>query len=394
MNNTNKIKCPKCGEEFDITNSEYNTLLNSISEQEINKRVNDQTKLIENNLQSKYDLKIVTNKNDYIQQINKLRIEISDLNNKLKNNEIDNKLKNSEEIQKYKDQINDLKNQILSKTDSWKELEKKYKEDIEQYKDWRTKQNNKLIGELLEQHCFNEFNKYKPFMFPMATFVKDNVPSDETNSKGDFIFRNYTNDGFEFISIMFEMKNQQQTTKTKRHNEDFYKELDKDRNEKKCEYAILVSELETENELFNTGIVDASYSGYKKMYIIRPQYFITIISLLNNIAQKTIEYKRQIIEYKNQHIDITNFEDKLKDYQNEVARHVSKGVSKFDEAIKQIDKTINNLKKIKDDLLTVSRDKLLSANDKLQSITIRKLTYNNPTMQQKFNDLKKSKNKQ
>ena len=261
----------------------------------------------------------------------------------------------------------------------------KEKDDlIAYYKDLKTKMSTKMVGETLEQHCEIEFNRLRATGFQNAYFEKDNDA--RTGSKGDFIFRDKTDDGVEYISIMFEMKNEMDTTASKHKNEDFFKELDKDRCEKGCEYAVLVSLLEADSEFYNTGIVDVSYK-YPKMYVIRPQFFIPIITLLRNAAANSIQYKRQLAEYSSQNIDVTNFENKLLDFQEKFSYNYGLAQKKFDEAIKDIDKTIDTLQKTKAALLS-SENNLRLANDKAQDITIKKLTRGNPTMRQKFEDLK------
>ena len=257
-------------------------------------------------------------------------------------------------------------------------------EEIERYKDFKAKQSTKMIGESLEVFCKNEFDKMRPVGFQNATFEKDNKIS-ESGSKGDFIFRE-TEEGVEFISIMFEMKNEMDTTATKHKNEDFFKELDKDRKEKKCEYAILVTLLEPENDLYNNGIVDVSYK-YEKMYVVRPQFFIPIITLLRNAARNSLKYRKELAVVQNQNIDITNFEEKLNGFKEKFDRDCRLADKNFEDAINDIDKTIKNLEKIKKELqLTVSHLKL--ADNKLQDITIKKLVRGNPTMAAKFAELK------
>ena len=257
-------------------------------------------------------------------------------------------------------------------------------EEIERYKDFKAKQSTKMIGESLEVFCKNEFDKMRPVGFQNATFEKDNKIS-ESGSKGDFIFRE-TEEGVEFISIMFEMKNEMDTTATKHKNEDFFKELDKDRKEKKCEYAVLVTLLEPENDLYNNGIVDVSYK-YEKMYVVRPQFFIPIITLLRNAARNSLQYRKELVAAQNQNIDITNFEEKLNGFKEKFDRDCRLADKNFEDAINDIDKTIKNLEKIKKELqLTVSHLKL--ADNKLQDITIKKLVRGNPTMATKFAELK------
>ena len=257
-------------------------------------------------------------------------------------------------------------------------------EEIERYKDFKAKQSTKMIGESLEVFCKNEFDKMRPVGFQNATFEKDNKIS-ESGSKGDFIFRE-TEEGVEFISIMFEMKNEMDTTATKHKNEDFFKELDKDRKEKKCEYAVLVTLLEPENDVYNNGIVDVSYK-YEKMYVVRPQFFIPIITLLRNAARNSLKYRKELAVVQNQNIDITNFEEKLNGFKEKFDRDCRLADKNFEDAINDIDKTIKNLEKIKKELqLTVSHLKL--ADNKLQDITIKKLVRGNPTMAAKFAELK------
>jgi hypothetical protein len=260
-------------------------------------------------------------------------------------------------------------------------------EQIAFYKDMKTKLSTKMVGETLEQHCEIEFNKIRMSAFPNAYFEKDNDA--RTGSKGDYIFRE-SEDGVEFISIMFEMKNENETTATKHKNEDFLKELDKDRNEKKCEYAILVSMLEADNELYNTGIVDVSYK-YPKMYVIRPQFFIQMITLLRDAARKSIQYQHELAMVRNQNMDITHFEEDLEAFKQGFARNYELASKKFNEAIEDIDKTIKYLEKTKEALLS-SENNLRLANNKATDLTVKKLTKNNPTMEAKFRELKNDKN--
>ena len=375
MSKDKEIKCPKCGTIFKIDESYYNELLSQIQQS----KVSEQVELLKDRLEDQHKLEIAQWTNKY----NALENEKNSLENKYK-------LKNKEEISDLKEQNSLLTIELKSREANWKDTEKRYLEEIERTKEFKNQLNTKRLGEALEQHCFNEFNKIKPTAFPNAIFQKDNVVSDESNSKGDFIFRNRTDDGVEFISIMFEMKNQQQTTKTKQKNEHFFKELDKDRKEKKCEYAVLVTELETDNELYNSGIVDASFAGYEKMYVVRPQNFITIICLLNDAAKSSANYKRQIIENNNRDIDITHFEEYLKKWQADFAGNYDRASKHFANVIKEIDKTIDNLNGIKESLIGSERQ-LSLANGKIQGLTIRKLTHNNPTMKKKFDELKDKK---
>lgn len=256
-------------------------------------------------------------------------------------------------------------------------------EIINFYKDFKAKQSTKMIGESLEQHCEIEFNRLRSTGFQRSYFEKDN--DSKTGSKGDYIFKESTEDGLQFISIMFEMKNEMDTTATKKKNEDFLKELDKDRNEKGCEYAVLVSLLESDNELYNNGIVDMSHK-YPKMYVIRPQFFIPIITILRNEALKSIDYKRQLEEVRNQNIDIANFEKEVNDFKSRFGKNYDLASRKFESAIDNIDKTIKMLNKIREEL-TSSENNLRLANDKAQDLSIKKLTKNNPTMRANFAEL-------
>ena len=291
------------------------------------------------------------------------------------------------EIERLKGQIENQKKATELEQNNLKasyEQQLKFKEEeIERYKDFKAKQSTKMIGESLEVFCKNEFDKMRPVGFQNAAFEKDNKVS-ETGSKGDFIFRE-TEDGVEFISIMFEMKNEMDTTATKHKNEDFFKELDKDRKEKNCEYAVLVTLLEPENDYYNNGIVDVSYK-YEKMYVVRPQFFIPIITLLRNAAKNSLSFRKELMEVRNQNLDITNFETKLNDFKNKFDRDCRLADKNFEDAINDIDKTIKNLERIKKELqLTVSHMKL--ADNKLQDITIKKLVRGNPTMAAKFAEL-------
>ena len=273
--------------------------------------------------------------------------------------------------------------ELRSKKDQF-ELELKAKDEaIAFYKDFKAKQSTKMVGESLEQHCEIEFNRLRMTAFPRAEFGKDNDA--KTGSKGDYIYREYDENGIEILSIMFEMKNENDETATKKKNEHFFKELDKDRHEKKCEYAILVSLLETDNELYNAGIVDVSYL-YPKMYVVRPQFFIPIITLLRNAALNSLQYKRELALMRDQHIDITHFEEDLETFKKGFARNYELASKKFQTAIDEIDKTIKSLEKTKAALLS-SENNLRLANNKAEDLTVKKLVKNNPTMKQRFEEL-------
>ena len=338
-------------------------------------------------------------KDDIIQ---KKDAEIAELRAKQSNWENEKKLALSEaESQKIQDiaakdqEISEIKNQIeqvkLTNMKDQESLKEKYElqlkakdEEVQFYKDFKAKQSTKMIGESLEIFCQNEFNKLRPTAFQNAYFEKDNQVSG-SGSKGDFIFRDFE-DGVEYVSIMFEMKNEADETASKHKNEDFFKELDKDRKEKNCEYAVLVTMLEPDNELYNTGIVDVSYR-YEKMYVVRPQFFIPMITLLRNAAMNSLEYKQELMVVRNQNIDITHFEENMNAFKDGFSKNYEIASKKFDNAIQEIDKTIDHLQKVKDSLLGSERQ-LRLANDKAQDLSIKKLTKNNPTMARKFEELK------
>lgn len=298
-------------------------------------------------------------------------------------------LKQEKELQKKEQEVQQtaLKEkyelELRSKKDQF-ELELKAKDEaIAFYKDFKAKQSTKMVGESLEQHCEIEFNRLRMTAFPRAEFGKDNDA--KTGSKGDYIYREYDENGIEILSIMFEMKNENDETATKKKNEHFFKELDKDRHEKQCEYAILVSLLEADNELYNTGIVDVSYQ-YPKMYVVRPQFFIPIITLLRNAALNSLQYKQELALMRDQHIDITHFEEDLETFKKGFARNYELASKKFQTAIDEIDKTIKSLEKTKAALLS-SENNLRLANNKAEDLTVKKLVKNNPTMKQRFEEL-------
>ena len=354
---------------------------------------------LEKNIESQIHLALEKNKNEQEKSIFQLEQKIADLNNQLNLEKTKSEAQIKEINSEKEKAITELKNDSLLKEKEnilqLENLKTKYNlelkqkdEQIEYFKDLKSKMSTKLIGETLEQHCMSEFNKLRISAFPNAYFEKDNEVSKESGSKGDFIFRDYEDDQ-EYVSIMFEMKNESETTSTKHKNEDFFKELDKDRNEKKCEYAVLVSMLEPESDFYNAGIVDVSYR-YKKMYVIRPQCFIAMITLLSNAAKNSLSYKKALVEMQNQNIDITNFENSLTEFQKGFATNFERASDKFNNAIKEIDTTIAHLQKVKDNLLG-SEKNLRIANNKAQDLTIKKLTRNNPTMKEKFEELKQEK---
>jgi hypothetical protein len=336
------------------------------------------------------------------EKLNKKEAEISNLKSKIDNVEVEKKLAVNEAVQKIekeRDNLvnnlktkdlekqnleNSLRNQFTTELRSKDEIIKFKEEEIARVKDMKLKLSTKMLGETLEQHCENEFNKLRATAFQKAYFEKDN--DSRSGSKGDFIYREKDEVGNEIISIMFEMKNEGDATATKKKNDDFLKELDKDRAEKKCEYAVLVSLLETESEFYNTGIVDVSYK-YNKMYVVRPQFFIPIITLLRNAAMNSMQYKSELALVRSQHIDITNFEEKINKFKEGFARNYDLASRKFKDAIDGIDKTIKELQKTKDALLS-SENNLRLANEKTEELTIKKLTHGNPTLKAKFDELK------
>ena len=325
----------------------------------------------------------------------KKEAEILELKAKLTSYEVEKKLAVSTAVsvvEKERDELrNGLRQAELEKQLSEKSLKDKYEtqikdrdDAIERLRDMKARLSTKMVGETLEQHCETEFNRIRATAFPRAYFEKDNDAS--SGSKGDYIFRDFDEEGTEIVSIMFEMKNENDTTATKKKNEDFLKELDKDRSEKGCEYAVLVSLLEQESELYNSGIVDV-FHRYPKMYVIRPQFFIPIITLMRNAAMKSLEYKTELALVKAQNIDVTNFENDLDNFKNGFAKNYDLASRKFQTAIDEIDKSINHLQKTKEALLSTDKN-LRLANDKAQNVTVKKLTRRNPTMAAKFDELK------
>ncbi len=428
-----EIKCPKCGEVFQVDDSGYAAIVKQVRDKEFNKEISNRETQFENDKNNAIELAKLELEKEYSEKLNQKESEIAKLESKLSTEkiikesainealsekdkeilELQNKIntldKDKElEINKIKNELNTQileKDNDIAKLNGEKELsekefqikeqslKEKYEtelrfkdEEIARYKDFKAKLSTKMIGESLEQHCEISFNQLRATGFQNAYFEKDNDA--RTGSKGDYIFRDIDSDGNEYISIMFEMKNKADTTSTKKKNEDFLKELDKDRKEKNCEYAILVSMLEPDNELYNNGIVDMSHK-YPKMYVIRPQFFIPIITLLRNAAQNSIEYKKELINIKAQNIDISNFEAEMNDFKEKFAKNYELASKKFKTAIEEIDKTIDHLQKTKDALLS-SENNLRLANNKASDLTIKRLTKNNPTMQEKFDALNKN----
>ena len=375
-----EIKCPKCGTVFSIDEKEYDSILKTVKDAEFNKTLNERLSL-EHEKQLR-DLKLTEEKAkaESLEKVSNLEKEIEILKGKLNLKDSESELKIQKAINDKDKEIDHLKNELLSQKNQEQVRLKEKDAQIEFYKDLKMRMSTKLVGESLEQHCLTQFNQIRMTAFPDAYFEKDNDA--KTGSKGDFIFKENTEQGVELISIMFEMKNENDETATKHKNEDFFKELDKDRNEKGCEYAVLVSMLEPESELYNAGIVDVSYR-YPKMYVVRPQCFIPIITLLRNAALNASSYKNELALVREQNLDITNFEKELDEFRNGVDHNVDLARRRFADAIDEIDKTIAHLQKVRD-ALTSSDNNLRLANDKVQSITVKKLTKNSPRLKEEL----------
>lgn len=427
----NEIICPNCHKAFKVDEAGFAEILKQVRNHHFEEELQERLKLAEREKNSELELTKEKFKSHLQEQLSKKDAEISqlksskeleitgkvsekekeilELKSKIEKAESEKKLAVSEAIQKFEKEKNnlenekiDLRNQLKSK-DLEKELSEKslkeqfdeklkskdaiikYKdEEIDRVKEMKARLSTKMLGETLEQHCEIEFNKLRATAFQNVYFEKDN--DSRSGSKGDFIYRELDESGNEIISIMFEMKNEADLTATKKRNEDFLRELDKDRTEKKCEYAVLVSLLEAENEFYNTGIVDVSHR-FEKMYVVRPQFFIPIITLLRNAAMNSLKYKKELALVKNQNVDITNFEEKIENFKQGFAKNYELASRQFKTAVEEIDKTILHLQKTKDALLS-SVNNLRLANNKAEDLTIKKLTYGNPTMKAKFDDLK------
>ena len=419
----NEIICPHCKKAFKVDEAGFADILKQVRNQEFDKELHERLeiaerekasalKLAKSNLKNTFqedlakkdkelaELKTEKDRN-LAEVLGKKETELAEVKAKLDKAEVEQKLSVTEavkKIEKERDELaNDLKSKETEKQLLEKSLQEKYAnelktrddiikmkdEAIERYKDMKLKLSTKMVGETLEQHCEVEFNRLRATAFQNAYFEKDNDA--KSGNKGDYIYRETDDSGNEIISIMFEMKNEGDETATKKKNDDFLPKLDKDRTEKKCEYAVLVSLLEAENELYNTGIIDVSHK-HPKMYVIRPQFFILMITLLRNAAMNSLKYKAELALVRNQNIDITNFEDNINEFKEGFARNFDLASRKFKTAIDEIDKTIDHLQKTKDALLS-SENNLRLANNKAEDLTIKKLTRGNPTMTAKFEDL-------
>ncbi|MCO4091466.1 MAG: DUF2130 domain-containing protein [Sphingorhabdus sp.] len=419
----NEIICPHCHKAFKIDEAGYADILKQVRDADFEQQLHDRLELAEREkaaavelaktklsaelqhasagkdteikeLQERLKSGEVAQKLAVIEAVSPKDAEIDQLKAKLANIEIVQKLAISEAVDVVRKERDELKNGLekaaLEKQISEKALKDVFEiqikdrdEAIERLKDMKARLSTKMVGETLEQHCDTEFNRIRASAFPRAYFEKDNNARE--GSKGDFVFRDFDDSGTEFVSVMFEMKNETDTSATKSRNEDFFAKLDKDRNEKDCEYAVLVSLLEPDSELYNSGIVDVSHR-FPKMYVVRPQFFIPMITLLRNAALNTLEYKSELALVRAQNIDITNFEDELEQFKAGFGKNFDLASRRFHTAIEEIDKSISHLQKTKEALLGCDRN-LRLANDKAQDVTIKKLTRGNPTMEAKFSEL-------
>ena len=391
-----EIICPHCNKAFKIDETGYADILKQVRDKDFEQQLHARLELAEQDKQNAVELATTKVTGELEKVASTKDAEIKELKAQLDAGEITRKLAVSEALSALEKERDELKHGLdrvnLEKELAEKSLKDKYEtqikdreDEIERLRDMKARLSTKMVGETLEQHCEIEFNRIRAMAFPKAYFEKDNDA--RSGSKGDYIFRESDEAGIEIVSIMFEMKNESDETAFKKKNEDFLKELDKDRNEKSCEYAILVSLLETDSELYNTGIVDVSHR-YRKMYVVRPQFFIPIITLLRNAAQNSLKYKTELALLKEQNIDIMNFESELDAFKTGFARNYDLASKKFKTAIEEIDKTIDHLQKTKDALLG-SENNLRLANNKADDLTLKKLTRNNPTMAAMFSEQKK-----
>ena len=389
-----EIKCPNCGTVFQIDESDYQNVLKQVRDKEFESEIKRRENEYQKEKEAAIELTKTTLEKNYQEVLFKKEQEIQNLTNTLNFKEKETELTIKNAISEKEKEISTLNSKIELKENEYLIKEKNLKETYEEkikdreeqisyYRDFKAKQSTKMIGESLEVHCHNEFNKLRP-LFKNAYFEKDN--DIKTGSKGDFIFKDYDDEGIEITSIMFEMKNEADKTATKHKNEDFFKELDKDRKEKKCEYAVLVSLLEMDNDYYNEGIVDDSYKD-EKMYVIRHQFFIPLITLIRNLAMNALQYKKELALIQNQNIDISHFEDNLNTFKEGFSRNYRLASEKFKKAIDEIDKTIDHLQKTKEALLS-SENNLRLANNKADDLTIKKLTNGNETMTKLFQEIK------
>lgn len=396
-----ELKCPHCGQAFTVDDTELSSIVQQIRDKEFEKDIEKRISELKDHMMMTHRLEMEAKENEiklmsqkeYDKEIQKLKSQLEkatdravQLQAQLDSSEDKKTIAVMEAVKKVEEEKKELESQLTHEKDKGKLLLEQKDEQIAYYRDLKTKMSTKMVGETLEQHCEIQFNQLRATAFRNAYFEKDN--DSRSGSKGDYIYRETDENGVELISIMFEMKNEMDETATKHKNEDFYKELDKDRKQKNCEYAVLVSMLESDNELFNAGIVDVSYK-YEKMYVVRPQCFIPIITLLRNAAMNAMEYKQELAVVRNQNIDISDFEEKLMNFKSDFSRNYDIAHSHFDKAVDEIDKTIQHLEKVKKELLG-SDNQLRIANNKVDEVSIKKLTRGNKTMQEKFEELKKN----
>ena len=390
-----EIRCPRCGEVFQVDESGYTAIVKQVRDSEFEKDLAVRLAEIEKGSRAELELVKEKSRSELARMLAEKEKALAELKIRLDNAGTEKELAVKTALAEKDAELIKLSGELSSAKTGAQLREKDLKESYEQklrdkdeqigyYKDLKARLSVKMVGESLEQHCETEFNRLRATGFQRAEFDKDNDASG--GSKGDYIFRDFTEDGTEYISIMFEMKNEAEGSTTRHRNEDFFKKLDKDRREKNCEYAVLVSLLEPDSELYNTGIVDVSYR-YPKMYVIRPQFFIPMITLLRNAAQGSAEYRRELALARAQNVDVANFESEMERFKEAFGRNYRLASEKFQKAIEEIDKSIDHLQKIKD-ALTGAENNLRLANNKAEDLSIKKLTRNNPTMRAKFEQLK------
>ena len=398
-----KIKCPNCGKEIELDKSSYNELLNDIASEEVDKRVKEQTKALQESFNAKLALEQQKAQSANEKEVSDLKQKNSILEEKLKNSDSKIELEVAKVIKEFNDKLNKKEQEIIKLTGEMKEAKaaselaennlkqqhefalKAKDDEIEKWKNFRMGDSTKDIGESLEKYCSDAFNEVRSYAYPRAVFNKDNEVNEE--GKGDFIFRDFTEDGIEIVSIMFEMKNQKDTTATKQKNEHFFNKLDKNRTSKRCEYAVLVSTLEEDSKLYNSGIVDVSYQ-YPKMFVIRPQHFLGIIGLIRNLALNNVQYARALQAYKNENADISKFEEAVAAVAKKINDDYDNAGKQYDKVEKMCDDMIKKLQDLKE-TFRLGQKWLGAAQNQLPNLEIRKLTHDNPTMKAKFDELKK-----
>lgn len=400
-----EIKCPKCGEIIKLDKSSYDALLNDIEKEEIEKRVKEQERQIEEKYKAQYELAVNKEKNNQDAKIHELENQVNVLNEQIKNKDNESKLavakaleEEKEKASKKDQEIIQLKNDVeAAKKDkelAEKQIKESYEfqlqakdEEIKKYKEFRLGDSTKDLGESLEQYCHDAFDEIRAVAYPRAYFEKDNISDEE--GKGDFIFRDYDEKGEEIVSIMFEMKNQKDDTEHKHKNEEFFKKLDKNRTSKECEYAVLVTTLEEDSKLYNAGIVDVSHR-YKKMFVVRPQFFLTIIGLIRNMAIEAHKYKTALVEYRQENLDISNFENAVKDITQKIGEDYEKASKYYESVDKLCDEIIKKIENFRE-AFRLGQHWIGVAQNRLPNLEIRKLTRKNPTMKAKFEELEEKK---